>query len=134
MPVIAAVALCDDLDRPTTVLAGRRSAPPALAGGWEFPGGKVEPCERAVDAAVREAQEELGVSVRLGARIGGDWPLTPPWVMQLWWAVVEPGQPDPAPLEDHDLLRWLVREELEQVAWLEHDLPIVRHLAPLLHG
>ncbi|ANS80384.1 putative mutT-like protein [Serinicoccus hydrothermalis] len=133
MPVVAAVALCDDLDRPRRVLAGRRSAPPRLAGGWEFPGGKVEEGEDPAHAAVREAQEELGVRVLLGGRVGGEWPLAAPWQMWLWWAVLEPGQDDPRPLEDHDELRWLGRHELGQVAWLEHDLPIVRHLATLLH-
>ncbi|OLT39657.1 DNA mismatch repair protein MutT [Serinicoccus sp. CNJ-927] len=133
MPVIAAIALCDDLDRPTEVLAGRRSAPPRLAGGWEFPGGKVEAGEDPADAAVREAHEELGVRVRLGERVGGAWPLSDPWRMWLWWAVAEPGGAAPLPLEDHDELRWLRAHELWQVPWLEHDLPVVRHLEPLLH-
>ena len=62
-----------------------------------------------------------------------DWALTEPWVMRLWWAVALPGQPEPAPLEDHDELRWLTRGELDRVAWLEHDRPIVEHLALLLH-
>lgn len=133
MAMVAAVALVDDLARPTRVLAARRSAPPRLAGGWEFPGGKVEPGEDPAQAAIREAWEELGVRVRLGSRIGADWPLTEPWVMRLWWAVAAELQPEPAPLEDHDALRWLARAELAQVAWLEHDRPIVEHLAGLLH-
>lgn len=133
MVLVAAVALVDDLRRPTQVLAARRSAPPHLAGGWEFPGGKVEPGETAEDAAVREAAEELGLRVRLGDRVGGDWPLTPPWSMRLWWAVAEPGQGPPRALEDHDELRFLRRDQLAEVAWLEHDLPIVAHLRALLH-
>ena len=133
MPVVAAVALVDDLRRPTRVLAARRSAPPQLAGGWEFPGGKVEDGEDPAEAAVREAHEELGVRVRLGRPVGRDWALSHPWVMRLWWAVALPGEPDPEPLEDHDQLRWLTHAELHQVAWLEHDRPIVEHLSALLH-
>ncbi|WP_298890286.1 NUDIX domain-containing protein [uncultured Serinicoccus sp.] len=133
MQLVAAVALCDSLARPTRVLAGCRSAPAALAGGWEFPGGKVERGEDPAAAAVREAREELGVRVVLGGRVGDDWPLAPPWSMRLWWAVPEPGQPPPRPLQDHGELRWLGPEDLLGVPWLEHDVPVVRHLGPLLH-
>ncbi|PZU48065.1 MAG: DNA mismatch repair protein MutT [Arsenicicoccus sp.] len=133
MRLIAAVALCDDLQHPTRVLAGRRSSPAHLAGRWEFPGGKVEPGEEPADAAVREAREELGVLVRLGPRIGDDWPLQHPWAMRLWWAVPVADQPGPRPLEDHSELRWLRAAELADVAWLEHDVPIAHAIAPLLH-
>lgn len=131
--LVAAVALVDDLARPTRVLAARRTEPPALAGGWEFPGGKVEPGESGEEAAHRETLEELGVRVALGERVGDEWPLSGRAVMRLWWAVALPGEPDPAPLEDHDELRWLTRAELYDVAWLPADLPIVEHLGELLH-
>jgi 8-oxo-dGTP diphosphatase len=130
---VAAVALVDDLDRPTRLLAARRSDPPPLAGGWEFPGGKVEPGETAPDAAVREALEELGVRVRLGGRVGGAWPLGDSYELHLWWAVARPGEPEPAPLEDHDALRWLTVHDLLDVAWLPADLPVVRHVGERLH-
>ena len=45
------------------VLLQQRSDPPALAGLWEFPGGKVETGERPREALVREIQEELGLSL-----------------------------------------------------------------------
>lgn len=131
--VVAAVALVDDLDRPTRVLAARRTEPPAVAGGWEFPGGKVEPGEEPPEAAIREVREELGLRVRLGEQVGGEWPLTGTAVMHLWWAVALPGEPDPRPLEDHDQLRWLGVGELHDVPWLGPDLPVVEHLAGFLH-
>ena len=131
---VAAVALVDDLARPTRLLAARRSGPPALAGGWEFPGGKVEPGESPADAAVREALEELGVAVVLGEPVGdgSPWPLGERHEMWLWWAVVRAGQPEPAPLADHDEVRWLTRRTLRQVPWLANDLDVVAHVETVL--
>ena len=132
--LVSAVALVDDLSRPTRVLAARRTRPAELAGGWEFPGGKVEPGETSAQAARREVLEELTVRVRLGDRVGtGAWALSATAEMDLWWAVALPGEPAPVPLQDHDQVRWLTRQDLFQVAWLTADLPIVRHLAGLLH-
>ena len=50
--------------------------------------------------------------------------------MTVWLAVVTAGEP--APIEDHDQLRWLRRDELYAVPWLPADLPIVDLIAPLL--
>jgi len=131
--VVAAV-IVDDLDRPTRLLAARRSAPEALAGRWEFPGGKVEPGEEQLDALRRELDEELGVRVALGAELpgpdGGAWPITTKHRMRVWFARLQDGTPEP--LEDHDELRWLTASELDDVPWLEGDVQIVVALSQLL--
>ena len=46
------------------VLLIRRGRSP-LAGGWSLPGGRIEPGERAADAALRELLEETGVVAEL---------------------------------------------------------------------
>ena len=61
---MVAAALVDDQGR---VLLQQRAPGRAMAGLWEFPGGKVEPGERPEAALARELEEELGISVEAGA-------------------------------------------------------------------
>ncbi len=60
MVLVAAVALIDADGR---VLLAQRPAGKAMAGLWEFPGGKVEPGETPEAALIRELAEELGIDV-----------------------------------------------------------------------
>jgi 8-oxo-dGTP diphosphatase len=127
--LVVGAAIVDDLEHPTALLAARRSEPPRLAGGWELPGGKVEPGEEAVAALHREIAEELGVVVRLGAEVagpdGGTWPLPPTHALRVWLATITRGAPEP--LEDHDELRWLPLDRaVDGVGWLSADVPVVR--------
>jgi 8-oxo-dGTP diphosphatase len=134
---VVAAAIVDDLDQPSRLLSARRTEPPALAGGWEFPGGKIDPGEAALEALHREVREELGVIIRAGPVLrspesDGLWPLGERYRMHVWLAVVVEG--DPQPIEDHDALQWLDRGDLYAVGWLPADLPIVRALERLMSG
>ncbi len=129
---IVGAALVDSLDSPEKLLIARRTAPPELAGMWEFPGGKVEPGEGPQQALHRELAEELGITAELGAEVesptADGWPLNSGATMRVWLARITEGTPEP--LEDHDLLEWvdLVGPGILELAWIPADLPIVHAL------
>lgn len=113
------------------VLACARSAPPEVAGMWEFPGGKVEPGESEEAALVRECSEELAVRVNVGERLGRDVRMAHGRsVLKVYRARLLDGEL-PQCLE-HTELRWLRADELDSVTWLPADAPIVAALRPVL--
>ena len=61
MKRILLVAACALVDAANRVLIARRPEGKALAGLWEFPGGKVEPGELPEETVIRELREELGI-------------------------------------------------------------------------
>src|SRR4051794_29068419 len=117
--VVVGAALLDN----GRLLAARRSAPPELAGRWELPGGKTEPGETTRDALVRELREELGIEAEPVERVPGEWPLKPGYVLHVWTARILAGEP--RPLQDHDELRWLAPDRVDEVDWLDQDRPAV---------
>ncbi len=124
--IVAAVIIRDG-----RVLACERSAPPEVAGRWEFPGGKVEPGETDAQALARECAEELGVRVEVGARVGPDVPLAHGRAVLRVFAVTLLHGDTPRALE-HTAMRWLGAGELASVPWLPADEPIVAELPALL--
>ena len=134
MVLVVAAVLVDAIDAPTRLLAARRTGPPRLAGGWEFPGGKVEPNETALEALHRELAEEIGVLIRVGQEIapptGERWPIAENLAMRVWLAEITSGTPTRT--ADHDALRWLTADELFDVPWLPADIALVHALADRL--
>ena len=118
------------------VLATRRTAPAALAGRWELPGGKVEPGESPAEALVREIAEELGCGVEVTGWLQGAAPIGETHELRVATVRLVRGEPDPA---EHDAVRWLGADELDPahpdaVDWLEPDRPFLAELAAVLRA
>jgi len=111
------------------VLACRRTAPLEVAGRWELPGGKVEPGEAPDDALVREIREELGCGVRVTGRLPGQQPVREGLTLRVLLAELTDGEPVP---HEHDALRWLGPEQLDDVPWLPADEPFLGALRGVL--
>ena len=98
-----------------------------FAGGWEFPGGKIEEGESKETALRREILEELQVIIEIGdylLTVEYDYPgfhLT----MHCYFCHVVEGDIN---LLEHSAERWLSKDELESVRWLEADLEVVEML------
>ena len=65
--VVAAI-ICDNIKEKKKIFATARGYG-ELKGGWEFPGGKVEPGETPQQALVREIMEELDTEIKVGELI-----------------------------------------------------------------
>ena len=104
------------------LLTAQRTSPPAAAGRWELPGGKVEPGESLAVAAVREIQEELGCTVTVGDDVGVSSPVRPGLTLRVMMASLASGEP--VALE-HSALRWVGPEQLDEVDWMDADRPFL---------
>ncbi|MCI5965942.1 MAG: (deoxy)nucleoside triphosphate pyrophosphohydrolase [Clostridia bacterium] len=98
-----------------------------LKGGWEFPGGKVEPGETPQQALVREIMEELNTEIKVGDYIDTieyDYP-TFHLSMDCFWAEVTSGQLE---LKEAAAAKWLTKEQLDSVAWLPADITLIEKI------
>lgn len=121
IPVVAAVIVRDG-----RYLVGRRPAEKRHGGLWEFPGGKVDDCESVAEAAARELEEELELSV---VSVGG--PLhrvdDVGGVFAIHFHRVEVAG-EPRALE-HDEIGWFSIDELRGMPLAPADRAFVRWLA-----
>lgn len=115
------------IDAAGRVLIAQRPPGKHLAGGWEFPGGKLEPGEARPAGLARELKEELGIAIRTPRpliRVRHTYPYGEV-LIDMW--VVSRYDGEPRGL-DGQALRWLSQDELEEAELLPADGPIVRAL------
>lgn len=120
--VVAAI-ICNDMERKSKIFATARGYGD-LKGGWEFPGGKIEPGETPQQALKREIMEELSTEIKVGELIDTieyDYP-TFHLSMDCFWAEVITGQLE---LKEAEAAKWLTKDQLESVTWLPADITLI---------
>ena len=110
------------------VLIAQRPTGKALAGRWEFPGGKVAPGETAHAAVARELREEIGIEAGDAERLmyyAAVYPGRTIW-LDVWMIRDWSGQPRGL---DAQSLEWVEPSRLREHDILEADAPIVASLS-----
>ena len=127
------VVACALVDADKRVLIAQRPEGKALAGLWEFPGGKVEAGERPEQSLIRELKEELGIVVNEACLApltfaSHSYPdfhlLMPLYVCRRWEGTV-------TALEGQRLT-WVRPNRLRDYPMPPADIPLIPHLIDLL--
>jgi len=127
---VVAAALIDPTGR---VLLQKRAPGRAMAGLWEFPGGKVEEGETPEAALVRELQEELGLHVDAAGLAPACFASAPHGqshlVLLLYLCRAWTGEPRPL---DATAIQWLRPAEMRADEMPPADRPLIPLLEALI--
>jgi len=113
------------------ILIAQRPIGKHMAGGWEFPGGKIDEGETPLAALRRELEEELGIEVKTAEYLVSCDHEYPDRVvhLELWLVTEFKGQPQSL---DHQALRWVSVDQLAAADLLPADQPLIEALVTKL--
>lgn len=127
--VVAAVIRSTNDKNEPIIFATQRGYGP-MKGGWEFPGGKVEPGEKPEEALVREIREELDAELEVGPLLDTVEYDYPDFHLSMGCYVCGL-KSEHLELREHEAARWLTAEELDEVDWLPADVTLIDKLRGL---
>ena len=129
--VVAALIFRTTQDNKRQVLATQRGYGD-FAGGWEFPGGKIEPTETPENALTREIQEELAAKIHVKNHIHTIEYDYPTFHLSMECYECELAENQDITLLEHQSAKWLEKSTLYTVNWLPADVDILDKIQKLL--
>ena len=129
--VVAALIFRTTQDNKRQVLATQRGYGD-FAGGWEFPGGKIEPTETPENALTREIQEELAAKILVKNHIHTIEYDYPTFHLSMECFECELAENQDITLLEHQSAKWLEKSTLYTVNWLPADVDILDKIQKLL--
>lgn len=123
---------CALIERAGKVLVAQRAEGQALAGKWEFPGGKIDHGESAETCLQREIEEELGCLIRIQAALSPAVHDYPNGRIELIPFRCTLNSGDPKPLE-HAAIAWLDPSVIPEIDLAEADRPILEEYLKILN-
>ena len=129
--VVAALIFRTTQDNKRQVLATQRGYGD-FAGGWEFPGGKIEPNETPENALIREIKEELAAKIHVKNHIHTIEYDYPTFHLSMECFECELAENQDITLLEHQSAKWLEKSTLYSVNWLPADVDILDKIQKLL--
>ena len=111
------------------ILIAQRKKTMKQGGLWEFPGGKIEPNETAIECICREFMEELGMVVYVGdylEEMTYTYPDIGDFHFDVYWATCD--SPNPRKMEAHEQIAWVDIDGLDNYTFCPADIPLVEKL------
>lgn len=100
-----------------------------LRDDWTLPKGKLKNGEHPIIGAVREVQEETGLTPVLGRRLPPQYYLKDGWPKQVEWWAATPAEPggfiDYKPNDEVDSVEWVPVEEARERLTYDHDVHVL---------
>lgn len=116
---------CAIIEKEGMILAAQRSGDMGMPFKWEFPGGKIEPGEKACSCIIREIKEEMDADIIVIRELpshthdyGDKLIELIPFICKLSGTRII--------LKEHKKIIWGIPEELSSLDWAEADIPIYK--------
>lgn len=124
---------CAIIENNGQILAAQRSENMSMPLKWEFPGGKIEPGEKAEDCIVRELKEELDIEVSIKHSLsayvhnyGTECIELIPFICEMKYGHLK--------CKEHKQVIWDYPQRFSDLDWADADVPVYNEYMKYVEG